>query len=241
MKIICDLTDPCDGTITLNGESRDIYCKRIGYLPQHFSYYPQFTGLEFMEYMCHLKGVKRSATRNESINLLKRVGLDDVREKKIGLYSGGMKQRIGIAQALINNPDLIILDEPTVGLDPEERVKFRHIISLLGKDKIVILSTHIVSDLEAISKEIILLKDCQFLFHGNQETLLSILEGKIWEMSSSINDIPKMITQEQIISEKIEGGQITLRFISETKPEIDCHECRANLEDLYLYHFREVK
>lgn len=168
MRMICGILKPTSGTVTFDGMSVETEAFRsiLGYLPQDFGYYPEFSGRDFILYMAALKGIPKREARKRSDELLKIVGLEDVADKKIKTYSGGMKQRVGIAQALLNNPKLLILDEPTAGLDPKERVRFRNLIEKIGDDCIVILSTHIVSDVEHISDQVMMMKDGRFIFQG---------------------------------------------------------------------------
>ena len=168
MRMICGILKPTSGTVTFDGMSVETEAFRsiLGYLPQDFGYYPEFSGRDFILYMAALKGISKREAKKRSDELLKLVGLEDVADKKIKTYSGGMKQRVGIAQALLNNPKLLILDEPTAGLDPKERVRFRNLIEKIGDDCIVILSTHIVSDVEHISDQVMMMKDGRFIFQG---------------------------------------------------------------------------
>ena len=168
MRMLCGILTPTGGTITLNGMdvSEENYRAALGYLPQDFGYYPEFTGMDFLFYMAALKGLSKEQAKRKAKELLKLVALEDVAKKKIKTYSGGMKQRIGIAQALLNDPEVLILDEPTAGLDPKERVRFRNLIAELGKDSIVLLSTHIVSDIEHIADEILMMKGGQLIYQG---------------------------------------------------------------------------
>lgn len=178
MRMLCGVLQPTGGTITFDG--LDVSCEEyrsvLGYLPQDFGYYPDFTGMDFLLYMAALKGLSKSYAKRKSETLLKTVGLQENARKKIKTYSGGMKQRLGIAQALLNDPKLLILDEPTSGLDPKERVKFRNLIAGLGKDSIVLLSTHIVSDIEQIADVVLMMKDGQLIWQGKWEEGASDLE-----------------------------------------------------------------
>lgn len=178
MRMMCGILSPTEGEITYNGinVSHEEYRNVLGYLPQDFGYYPDFTAMDFLMYMSALKGLNNVDSKNKSIELLKAVGLYENRKQKIKTFSGGMKQRLGIAQALLNDPEVIILDEPTAGLDPKERVKFRNIIAELGKDNIVLLSTHIVTDIEKIADRIIVLKDGSVVFDGKEEEIGKDLE-----------------------------------------------------------------
>ncbi|MCQ2546268.1 MAG: ABC transporter ATP-binding protein [Clostridia bacterium] len=178
MRMICGLIRPTEGKVTFDGmgTSQEMYRDAIGYLPQDFGYYPNFTGRDFLMYMAALKGLDKRAARRRCEELLKVVNLEDVAGKKIKNYSGGMKQRLGIAQAVLNDPKLIILDEPTAGLDPKERVRFRNLIAELGKDAIVILSTHIVSDVEHIADRILMMKEGKIIFDGRLDNIGMDLE-----------------------------------------------------------------
>ena len=168
MRMLTGILTPTSGTITFDGMdvSTEEYRGILGYLPQDFGYYPEFTAMDFLLYLAALKGIPKSQAKRRAKELLELVSLEDVSRKKIKTFSGGMKQRLGIAQALLNDPKLLILDEPTAGLDPKERVRFRNLIEQLGKDSIVLLSTHIVSDIEHIADEILLMRDGQLIFQG---------------------------------------------------------------------------
>ncbi len=178
MRMICGILKPTQGRITFDGldVSDEMYRDVLGYLPQDFGYYPNFTGRDFLMYIAALKGIEKSAAKRKCNELLKAVNLDNVAGKKIKTYSGGMKQRLGIAQAILNDPKIIVLDEPTAGLDPKERVRFRNIIAQLGRDSVVILSTHIVSDVEQIADRILMMKDGKLIFDGSKEKININLE-----------------------------------------------------------------
>ena len=171
MRMICGVLKPTSGTITFDGldVSTEEYRSELGYLPQDFVYYPEFTGMDFLLYMAALKGLDKSYAKRKACKLLVLVSLQDKANKKIKTYSGGMKQRLGIAQALLNDPKILVLDEPTAGLDPKERVKFRDLIAELGKDNIVFLSTHIISDIEHIADTVLMMKDGQIIYQGKWE------------------------------------------------------------------------
>ena len=179
MRMMCGILSPTEGQITYDGidVSKEEYRNVLGYLPQDFGYYPNFTAMDFLMYISALKGLNSSDSKKKSNELLKLVGLYDNRKQKIKTFSGGMKQRLGIAQALLNDPEVIVLDEPTAGLDPKERVKFRNIIAELGKDNIVLLSTHIVSDVEKIADRILVIKDGNVVFDGKEEEIGKDLES----------------------------------------------------------------
>ena len=178
MRMLCGILRLTSGTVMFENMdvSTEDYRKELGYLPQDFGYYPNFTGRDFLMYMAVLKGMTKSRAQKRCAKLLDEVGLKEMGDKKIKTYSGGMKQRLGIAQALLSHPRILILDEPTAGLDPKERVRFRDMIAALGKESIVILSTHIVSDIEHIADRILLMKDGQIIFNGTQEEIGEDLE-----------------------------------------------------------------
>lgn len=178
MRMLCGILKPTSGTVTFDGYavSTEEYRTVLGYLPQDFGYYPNFTGMDFLLYMAALKGLSKGAAKRRSKELMELVGLSDTARKKIKTYSGGMKQRLGIAQALLNQPRILILDEPTAGLDPKERVRFRDLIAEIGKSNIVLLSTHIVSDVEHIADRILMMRDGQLIYDGTQEEIGADLE-----------------------------------------------------------------
>ena len=178
MRMLCGILKPTGGTVTLDGVDvmSEEYRKTLGYLPQEFGYYPNFTGMDFLIYMSVLKGIPKKTAKKRAQELIELVGLKGMEKKKIKMYSGGMKQRLGIAQALLNRPKLLILDEPTAGLDPGERVRFRDLIAELGNKNIVLLSTHIVSDVEQIADRILLMKEGRLIFQGNREEVNEDLE-----------------------------------------------------------------
>ena len=185
MRLLCNIQNPTSGKILLNGKNivglGERYRNLLGYLPQHFGYYPDFSALDFLLYVSALKGLDEKIARKKSKELLEAVDLSKESKHKIKTFSGGMKQRLGIAQAMLNDPHILILDEPTAGLDPKERVRFRNLISAFSKDRIVILSTHIVSDVEFIAEEIIMMKSGQIIHFGNPQEITSEIEGQVWE------------------------------------------------------------
>lgn len=178
MRMICGILKPTSGTISFDGTdvSKEEYRSILGYLPQDFGYYPEFSGMDFLLYMAALKGIPKSQARRKADELLQLVSLQDAAKKKIKIYSGGMKQRLGIAQALLNDPKLLVLDEPTAGLDPKERVRFRNLIESRGRNSIVLLSTHIVSDIEHIADDVLMMKSGRLIYNGKWDMKMGDLE-----------------------------------------------------------------
>lgn len=190
MRMICGILKPTSGKISFNhmDVSEELYRDVLGYLPQSFGYYPEYTGMDFLMYMAALKGIEKRTAKKKCAKLLQIVNLEAAAKKKIRTYSGGMKQRLGIAQAMLNDPEILILDEPTAGLDPKERVRFRNLIKELGKNSIVIISTHIVSDIECIADRILMMKDGQFIYDGRMEDISMDLESFYMKEFSNKSD-----------------------------------------------------
>ena len=239
MRMLATITKPTDGKILWNDmdviKSPDILRAVLGYLPQDFGVYPNLNAIEFLEYMAAIKGLSAVATRKRIDELLQVVNLVEAAKRPLGGYSGGMKQRVGIAQALLNDPQLLIVDEPTVGLDPEERVRFRNLLSDLSGERIVILSTHIVSDVEATATHIALVNKGQLRRESAPEELLTELENKVWEWTVLSNDLPAL-KQKYIVSGTIRRSDgVQVRVVSETKPDAGAQSISPNLEDAYLY------
>ena len=239
MRMVATITKPTDGKILWNDvdvvKSPDTLRAVLGYLPQDFGVYPNLTAVEFLEYMAAIKGLDGASTRKRINELLQVVNLVEAAKRPLGGYSGGMRQRVGIAQALLNDPQLLIVDEPTVGLDPEERVRFRNLLSDLSGERIVILSTHIVSDVEATATHIVLINKGQLLRESAPEDLLKALDGKVWEWTVKSEDLPAL-KQKYIISGTIRRSDgVEVRVVSENKPEANAQNTSPNLEDAYLY------
>jgi ABC-2 type transport system ATP-binding protein len=216
------------------------YRDLIGYLPQNFGYYPDFTAKEFMLYIASLKGLIPSFAKNKTKELLSMVGLDSVSNKKIRTFSGGMKQRLGIAQAVLNDPKILVLDEPTAGLDPKERVRFRNLISDLSKNKIIILSTHIVSDVEYIADEILIMKNGNIISQNSVDGLIKEIENSVWKCTISESEEDYFCNKYCIVNlQHNRNGSLDLRIISRKKPIDNAVNVPSSLEDLYLYHFQD--
>ena len=243
MRMICDILEPSSGEIFCNGqnirETGEEYRDLLGYLPQNFGYYPEFTAYKFLLYIASLKGLGKEQAAVRALYLLDMVGLADQKKRKIKTFSGGMKQRLGIAQAMLNEPKILILDEPTAGLDPKERVRFRNLISSFSKDKIVLLSTHIVSDVEYIADEILVMKDGRLIHRGAPEVVTQEAKGLVWECKVESKDAERYIEQYNVGNLKNVGDKTTLRVISDTCPCEGAVEAEPTLEDLYLYYFNE--
>lgn len=241
MRMICGVITPTSGEITFNGINvqREEYRDVLGYLPQNFGYYPDFRVQDFMMYLASLKGIPKTLARERTSELLELVSLENEEKNKIKTLSGGMKQRLGIAQALLNDPKILVLDEPTAGLDPKERVKFRNIISRLGQDRIVLLSTHIVSDVEYIAEEILMMKEGQILHKGSREEIIQNIRGKIWECRVKETDAERLCSKHTVINLRNEKQETILRVISDTLPGENSIAVEPTLEDLYLYYFQE--
>ncbi len=243
MRIICGVLKPTSGRICLNGkpieELGENYYAHLGYMPQDFGFYPDFTAREFMLYMAAVKGLGKREARKRSEELLKLVNLHEAADKKIKSFSGGMKQRLGIAQAELNAPDILILDEPTAGLDPKERVRFRNLISDFAKEKIVILSTHIVSDVSYTADTILMMKNGTFLLQEPMAAVTDSIEGKVWELLVNSWEATEYTSRFSVVNLHHENGKVRLRMIHETSPAADAVTVSPNLEDLFLYHFGE--
>ena len=243
MRMMCTLLKPTDGAIRCNG--KDIfdmdseYRKLLGYLPQEFGFYPEFSIKDYLLYIASLKGIRPIVAKKRVKELVAKVGLQKVVNKKMKNLSGGMKRRVGIAQAMLNNPKILILDEPTAGLDPNERIRFRNLISELAEDRLVLLSTHIVSDIEYIANEIWLLKDGKLMHTGTPEEVINSMPEKVWECCVEKNKVSDFMNKYKISNMKSEANGVILRIISLEKPVVNAKCMEPSLEDVFLYYFGE--
>lgn len=244
MRILATLINKTEGNISIDGI--DIKDKKrireiIGYLPQDFSMYPSMSVYESLDYLAILSGIQQDSTRKKIIlDLLDRVNLKRQIRTKVRALSGGMKRRLGIAQALLHNPRVLIVDEPTAGLDPEERVKFRNMLTDFAEDRIVILSTHIVEDVEFTCSRLAILKEGQIVYHGGVRELLEKSEGSVWSFDVDRNEFDRIKRDYSIISTISEGEKVRLRIISGTKPFENALSIQPSIEDAYMKLIREV-
>ena len=243
MKQIVTVTSPTSGKILYNGKDikslDDEYRAIVGYLPQDFDAYKNFKAKDFLMYMAALKGMDKETSKKRVDELLKLVGLSEVSNKLVSKFSGGMKRRVGIAQALLNNPKVLILDEPTAGLDPQERTRFRNLLSQIGRDTIVILSTHIISDIESVAKETIMIKDGKVLLQGTHREILKDMEGKVYSLDTNDENLVSEIQNKyKVLSINRGIENISIRFISETKPSYEKIKLiEPKFEDVYMFYF----
>lgn len=243
MRMLCTLLKPTSGTIYCDGN--DIfnmdgeYRKLLGYLPQEFGFYPEFTIKDYLLYIASLKGIRPIVAKKRVKELVTKVGLQKAVNKKMKNLSGGMKRRVGIAQAMLNDPKILILDEPTAGLDPNERIRFRNLISELAEDRLVLLSTHIVSDIEYIANEIWLMKDGKIMHQGTSEEVINSMPEKVWECYVEKNKVSDFVNKYKISNMKSEANGVMLRIISLEKPIENAKCVEASLEDVFLYYFGE--
>ena len=243
MRLLCNIQNPTSGKVLLNGKNivglGEKYRNLLGYLPQNFGYYPDFTALDFLLYVAALKGLNERTARKKSKDLLEAVALSAESNHKIKTFSGGMKQRLGIAQVMLNDPRILILDEPTAGLDPKERVRFRNLISAFSKDRIVILSTHIVSDVEFIAEEIVMMKSGQIVHFGKPQEITSEINGQVWECLVPTAYAEKYAaTYNTSNLRNTDNNQTILRIIADRPPMENAVRVQPNLEDLYLFYFK---
>ncbi|CEN78560.1 ABC transporter ATP-binding protein [Paraclostridium sordellii] len=248
MRIIADVSNATSGEVYLNGKSKPElgadYRDVLGYLPQDVGFYKSFTAQKFLEYVATLKGIDKEKASIKIDELLKFVNLEKDRKRKIGKFSGGMKQRLGIAQALLNDPKILILDEPTAGLDPNERIRFKNLIAEISRDKIVILSTHIVSDVEFIANEILIMRDGELVEKATPVEMLNSIRGKVQSLKIKEDLLYKVQSKFKVSNIIRDHEHIMVRVVGDKSPLIDGVEVieeLPNLEDLFLYYFDSDK
>lgn len=243
INIFVGILESNSGTVLIDGQdARTLgkdFLSKIGYMPQYPVFYRDFTVMDFLLYMCALKGISVGQGKKRALELLGIVNLLDAKDKKIGALSGGMRQRVGIVQAMLGDPEILILDEPTAGLDPSERIRFRNLISQFAQGRTVLLATHIVSDVECIAKEIIILKEGSLVTQGTTDTLEQNIYGKVWEVTVNAEDATRLGNLYYISNMKQQGGNFSVRIVSDMLPATNAVKTSPNLEDVFLYYFRE--
>lgn len=243
MRMLCTATNPTDGAILWEG--KDIfslgasYRGILGYLPQNYGFYPDLSVYDYMMYIASIKGLRQITAKKRTINLLEQVGLSKKCKSKMRTLSGGMLRRVGIAQAMLNNPKILVLDEPTAGLDPNERIRFRNLISELSEDRLVLLSTHIVSDVEYIANEIILMKEGTFFYTGTSENIISNMDMSVWHCTIPKGELNHYLKKYLIGNVRTVSDGIELRVLSKESPALNAIQTEATLEDAFLLHFGE--
>ena len=241
MRMSCTLIQPSEGDITFDG--RDIsamggsYRQLLGYLPQNFGYYPDLTVFDYMMYIASIKGLKPVIAKKRTNSLLEQVGMEESSKTRMRKLSGGMLRRVGIAQAMLNDPRILILDEPTVGLDPNERIRFRNLISELSEDRLVLLSTHIVSDVEYIANQIILMNKGEFFFTGTAEDIISSIGSEVWICTVPQQEVDTFMKHYLVANVKTTPTGAELRILADHPPVAEARQDQAALEDAFLFYF----
>lgn len=241
LRIIANILAPTSGRVSYDGEDissmGERFRAKLGYLPQEFGYYPSFTAEQYLKYIGRLKGLDKRETQREAFRLLEKFGLLSLARKKMKNLSVGQRRRIGLAQALMGDPEILILDEPTVGLDPEERIKFRRMISSLSRERCVLFSTHIISDLETVADEMILLDQGKIIGCATPDRLLGELAGKVWSVRVSESEAMELMENYKYSKMIRDTDGYTLRVVSDSKPCETAELCAPNMEEMYLYFF----
>lgn len=243
MTMLCAVTRPTIGEITWDGNDifklGEQYRDLLGYLPQNFGFYPDLTVYDYMMYIASIKGIRQAAAKKRTKELLEMVGLSKYRNRKMKALSGGMARRVGIAQAMLNDPPILVLDEPTAGLDPSERIRFRNLISELAADRLVLLSTHIVSDVEFIAEQIILMKDGKFFFTGTSNELIAGMDADVWSLTIPNEKAGQYMQNYPVGNVKHVSDGVELRILSKTTPSENAVREVPTLEDAFLLYFGE--
>ena len=243
IKMLATLISPTKGEIFYNGKNindmDDKYREMLGYLPQQFGYYKNYSPKQYLLYLAALKGIGKKEALSKIDELLEKVALTAVVNKKMKKFSGGMIQRVGIAQALLNDPEILILDEPTAGLDPKERARFRRLLTDLARERLVIISTHIVSDIESIANEIIMIRNKQLLYKDSVSEICATLQGYVFETTIDYDELEDFRKNKILLSEKQEYGKMTVRFIHKGNTEDEWTSVPPQLEDVFLYEYRD--
>lgn len=241
MRMLCTVMSPTEGVITWNGNEifkmGEKYRGNLGYLPQDFGYYPDLTVYDYMMYIASIKGLRPIVAKRRGLQLLGQVGLEKYKKRKMKTLSGGMLRRVGIAQAMLNNPQILVLDEPTAGLDPNERIRFRNLISELSEERLVLLSTHIVSDVEFIANEIIMMKEGSFCYTGTSEQLISSMDMLVWNCVVPKKEVNHYLEKYKVGNVKTTSGGAELRILSKLPPTENAVREEATLEDAFLLYF----
>ncbi|MFT5369538.1 MAG: ABC-2 type transport system ATP-binding protein [Candidatus Latescibacterota bacterium] len=244
IKILSTQMEPSSGQVTMDDfdlkHDRTEVRKCLGYLPQHFGTYPKLTAHEFLDYMALLAGLHNPKTRSERVEkALNDVGLMDARNRESGTFSGGMMRRLGIAQAILPDPKFLIVDEPTVGLDPEERIRFRGILARLGRDRAILISTHIVGDISSICEDVAVLRLGELLFRGSPADLIQKAHGKTWDVVVDDSQFENLAKTFRVVTVNIEGGLMRLRMVGDAPPPSNATSVSPSLEDAYVYFMDE--
>lgn len=241
IRILAGVTEASSGEVIINGKNRKAcdpeYRSKLGYLPQTLNFYPCFSGLDYLRFVAALKGLKGESVERKIESLAEQVSLTQDLHRKCISYSGGMKRRLGIAQALLNDPEILILDEPTAGLDPHERIKFRNLISVFSRDRTVLLSTHIVSDVDSIAKQTVMIKDGRVGKMERNEHFVDAMEGRVWLLKMTVDELV-VYQNNHLISNVIPAGnRMEVRVVTDKRPAPDAVAAMPTLEDAYLYEF----
>ncbi len=243
IKMLATLMTPTKGEILYTGQNifsmDEKYRDLLGYLPQQFGFYPNYSPKQYLLYLAALKGIEKKEAIQRIADLLEKVALSDVMNKKMRKFSGGMIQRVGIAQALLNDPKILILDEPTAGLDPKERARFRQLLTELARDRLVIISTHIVSDIESIANEVIMIKNKRIIYKDRVEHICATQEGHVFEAIIEFDELEGFRKRYVVLSEKQERGKMLVRFIYHGEREDNWEAVPPSLEDVFLFEYRD--